>query len=40
MRILLVEDEDDLGLGGDKTSKITGNAGSRMDCAVIGKMKS
>ena len=27
---------DDLGLGGDKESKITGNAGDRMACAIIG----
>jgi len=27
---------DDLGLGGNKESKITGNAGKRLDCAIIG----
>lgn len=30
---------DDLGLGLDKMSKITGNAGDRLDCAVIGFRK-
>ena len=29
--------KDDLGLGGDKESLITGNAGGRMACAVIGR---
>jgi len=28
--------EDDLGLGGDKESLITGNAKGRMGCAIIG----
>ena len=37
--VVIHNGEDDLGLGGDKTSKTTGNAGSRMSCAVIGKMK-
>lgn len=37
--VVIHEGEDDLGLGGDKTSKTTGNAGGRMTCAVIGKMK-
>jgi Cu-Zn family superoxide dismutase len=27
---------DDLGLGGDKESLITGNAGKRIGCGVIG----
>jgi len=31
---------DDYGIGNNKESKITGNAGGRMDCAIIGKMKS
>ena len=31
---------DDLGLGGNKESKITGNAGPRMACAIIGLSKS
>jgi Cu-Zn family superoxide dismutase len=30
---------DDYGLGNNSESKKTGNAGGRMDCAVIGKMK-
>jgi Cu-Zn family superoxide dismutase len=30
--------KDDYGLGKDKNSKITGNAGERMACAIIGKM--
>jgi Cu-Zn family superoxide dismutase len=37
--VVIHEDIDDLGLGGNKESKITGNAGGRMDCAIIGKMK-
>lgn len=28
--------EDDLGLGGDEESLITGNAGSRVGCGIIG----
>jgi len=31
--------EDDLGLGGDEESLITGNAGGRMACAIIGHDK-
>jgi len=31
---------DDLGLGDNKDSKITGNAGKRLDCAIIGIRKS
>ena len=31
---------DDYGLDNDQESKITGNAGGRLDCAIIGKMKS
>jgi Cu-Zn family superoxide dismutase len=31
--------KDDLGLGGDKESLITGNAGARIACAVIGYSK-
>lgn len=30
---------DDLGLGRNKNTKITGNAGERLDCAVIGITK-
>ena len=34
--LIIHEDEDDCGLGGDKMSLTTGNAGKRMACAVIG----
>jgi Cu-Zn family superoxide dismutase len=34
--LIIHEDPDDLGLGGDKTSLVTGNAGKRIACAVIG----
>lgn len=33
--IVLHEQEDDLGLKNDKESKKTGNAGERIDCAII-----
>lgn len=34
--VVIHADEDDLGRGGDQESLITGNAGKRLDCAVIG----
>ena len=37
--IVIHSKEDDLGLGGDEDSLKTGNAGSRITCAVIGYSK-
>lgn len=37
--IVIHDGVDDLGLGGNAESLITGNAGGRMDCAVIGLAK-
>ena len=37
--VVVHADPDDLGLGGDKESLITGNAGSRLACGVIGYRK-
>jgi Cu-Zn family superoxide dismutase len=34
--LIIHENPDDLGLGGDKMSFVTGNAGKRIACAVIG----
>ncbi len=34
--LIIHEDEDDLGLGGHSDSLITGHAGKRSACAVIG----
>lgn len=38
--VVIHENPDDLGLGGNKESKITGNAGGRMACAIIAHSKS
>ena len=35
--IIIHEDKDDLGKGNNEESKITGNAGKRLACAVIGR---
>ena len=35
--IIVHQDEDDLGQGGFKDSKITGHSGKRMGCAIIGR---
>jgi Cu-Zn family superoxide dismutase len=37
--LIIHEDEDDCGLGGDSESLKTGNAGKRIACAVIGYSK-
>jgi Cu-Zn family superoxide dismutase len=37
--VVIHEGQDDLGLGGNEESKITGNAGSRIACALIGISK-
>jgi len=37
--VVIHEGIDDLGMGGNPESKITGNAGARMACAVIGLAK-
>jgi len=34
--LIIHEDEDDLGKGGEKDSHVTGHAGKRIACAVIG----
>jgi Cu-Zn family superoxide dismutase len=34
--LIIHEDEDDLGRGGQKDSLVTGHAGKRIACAVIG----
>jgi Cu-Zn family superoxide dismutase len=35
--LIIHADEDDCGLGGDKASLVTGNAGKRIACAVVGR---
>ena len=37
--LIIHEDEDDLGRGGQKDSLVTGHAGKRIACAVIGYAK-
>jgi superoxide dismutase, Cu-Zn family len=37
--VVIHEGQDDYGFGGNEESKITGNAGGRMTCAIIGKSK-
>lgn len=37
--VVIHEKQDDLGLGGDKESLITGNAGNRISCIIIGVAK-
>ncbi|NBN98594.1 MAG: superoxide dismutase family protein [Flavobacteriia bacterium] len=37
--LVIHADEDDLGLGGNPESLITGNAGKRIACAIIGHAK-
>jgi len=37
--VIVHEDEDDLGHGGHKDSKTTGNSGKRIACAIFGRMK-
>lgn len=37
--LVIHADEDDLGLGGEKDSHVTGHAGKRIACAIIGYAK-
>jgi Cu-Zn family superoxide dismutase len=37
--VVIHDGEDDLGLGDNKESKITGNAGKRLECSIIGHAK-
>jgi Cu-Zn family superoxide dismutase len=37
--VVIHDGKDDYGFGNNKESKITGNAGGRMVCAIIGKSK-
>ena len=37
--VIVHDNKDDLGLGNDKESLVTGNAGKRLACGIIGITK-